>query len=243
MNMPKRSIIIIFLFFTLLYYFLTLGQNDFYPLFLTISTFLFGIFAGFFIARQGSRYTLIREKISLFDGEMSSIYRFSGHLGKNFQDSIKKIIEKHYGAILDNKAWDYHLVRKSTTLTSIHELVGSVVEKKKKLEDLDNLTFRQVTTSLRNLQLIRKSMVALHWERIPKFQWLLIYFLAAVLIFALSMIPSHGFLLGAVLKGIFSTCVICVTVLLRSFDELKFFETIVGEKSAKDVLDIFVGKR
>jgi hypothetical protein len=45
-------------------------------LFLSLSTFLFAIFSGFFIARQGRRYSQLRDEISRFDGSASAIYRY-----------------------------------------------------------------------------------------------------------------------------------------------------------------------
>ena len=86
-------------------------------------------------------------------------------------------------------------------------------------------------------------MVALHKERIPQFQWVLVYFLAAILLLTVSTISSESYLLGAVLKGAFSSTVIFVLVLLHEFDRLKFFETTIGEYSAKDVLDIIAGTK
>ena len=86
-------------------------------------------------------------------------------------------------------------------------------------------------------------MVALHRERIPRFQWVLIYFLAAILLLTVSTIPSQHYLLGAVLKGAFSSSVIFVLILLHEFDQLRFFEGTVGEKSARDILDIFAGRK
>ena len=66
----KALILILFPIFSFIYYAFSFSTHDFYPLFLTISTFLFGIFAGFFIARQGNRYSQIREKIAAFRDEL-----------------------------------------------------------------------------------------------------------------------------------------------------------------------------
>ena len=238
----KALILILFPIFSFIYYAFSFSTHDFYPLFLTISTFLFGIFAGFFIARQGNRYSQIREKIAAFDGDISSIYRQFGHFGKEAQEKYKQIIKKHYTVILKNKAWDYHLIRKSTTINSIHQLTDEVA-RGKDFKSLEASVLRQLFGSLRNLQVARKGMVVLHQERIPKFQWFLIYFLALILIVALSTIPSQYFLLGAILKGAFASAVILVVFLLHEFDKLKFFESAIGEKSAQDILDIFQGKR
>jgi hypothetical protein len=211
-------------------------------IFLTIATFLFAIFTGFFIARQGKRYSTIRDQITNFDGEMSAIFRNFGHFSKNTQEKAKKIIKNHYTKILNNKAWDYQFTHKSTTLVSLHELCEKTT-KNKALPSLQHLALQRILEALRNLQKIRKNMISLHNERIPAFQFVLVYFLAIILLITVSIIPSTQYLLGSILKGAFSSSIIFVIILLHEFDRLKFFEGTIGENSAQDILNIFAGKR
>lgn len=55
----KYSIFLIFTVFSAAYYSLSFDGYDIDKGFLSVSTFLFAIFSGFFIARQGSRYSSI----------------------------------------------------------------------------------------------------------------------------------------------------------------------------------------
>ncbi len=96
---------------------------------------------------------------------------------------------------------------------------------------------------LEQLQVVRKRMINLHLERIPSFQWLLIIILAIILLLTVSSIPSTMDLTAAVLKSAFGTSVVIVLILLYEFDHLQFFESSIGERSAKDVLDILAGKK
>jgi hypothetical protein len=235
---------ILFIFYILfaLYYLFTFYAIDSFQIFLTISTFLFATFTGFFISRQGKRYSKIREAITSFDGEMSGLYRQFGHLGKIHQKSVKKIIKKHYDLIIKNKAWDYHFVNKSTTLTDINNLVNKTT-KNKNLKSLMNLALREILTSLQRLQVIRKKMVALHKERVPVFNWIIISFISLILFITLSAIPSQNLIIESVLKAAFSTSIISVLILLYRLDKLKLFSKITGEESAQDVLNIFSGKK
>ena len=84
-------------------------------------------------------------------------------------------------------------------------------------------------------------MVALRDERIPKFQWALIYLLTLILILTVSIIPSQALLLGSVIKSAFIMSVLVVTILLRQLDKLQLFSGKIGENSAKDVIDIIKG--
>ena len=237
----KYLALLIFVVLSIVYYFISFGSEDFSQVFLTISTFLFAIFTGFFISRQGRRYSAIRDQITKFDGEMSSIYRKFGHLGKEPQESVKEIIHDHYEKILTHKAWDYHFVNPSNTITACHRLLDDVT-KDKAFPTLQNFATQRILVSLENVQVARKSMVALHQERIPRFQWVLVYFLAVILLITVSTIPSEGFLFGSILKSAFSSSVLFVVILLHAFDQLRFFGGTIGERSAKDLLEIFVGK-
>jgi len=238
----KGVLVFLVLTLSILYYFIPFKIVSASNIFLTISTFLFAIFAGFFISRQGQRYSSIRDQIAEFDGEMSSIYRSFGDMSLSLQNKAKKIIEAHYLKILKNKSWDYHFTHKTNTITALHNLCQSSF-KDKSLKNLDHLSLQRVLVALERLQVIRKNMVSLYNERIPAFQYILIYFLGILLLATVSIIPSQFNVLESILKGAFGTCAIFILILLHDFDRLRFFEGLIGERSAQDVLDIFSGKK
>lgn len=209
-------------------------------LLLTISSFLFAVFTGFFMSRQGDRYSSIREAIAQFDGSLTAAYRDFGHLSKDLQARARDVIRRHYETIVKERSWDWHFVNKSDTILSLHGIFedadveegGSVVRAQ---------AVEGVRTALDQLQTVRKNMIGLHVERIPAFQWALILILGAILLTAISGVPSSIF--GSVLKGAFGTSVLLILVLLRDFDKLKFFEGAIGTNSAKDVLGILEGTK
>ena len=207
-------------------------------IFITISTFLFAILAGFFISRQSSRYSELRTIISEFDGNMSALYRSFGFFGEA-QKEAGRIIAAYYRAILENHRWDWHFTRKSTTITDLNRLFATLETGGK---GVLQATVVHMSASLDALQIARKKMVGLHIERIPLLEKVLISFLAFLLVFSLLLAPSAG-LLGSILKGVFGIVVVLVVVLLRELDDLKLFEGTLGENSARDVVDIIEGTR
>ena len=228
---------------SVLYFNLALDPASIDKLFLTISTFLFSIFSGFFISRQAARYSDIRKSLAAIDGNMSAMYRASGHLGADFQSKVGGVIKEYYELILKNQSWDYNFTHKTTTLISLHALLEERVGKNS-LSPLEGSALGRVTASLGNIQMERKNLVALYEERIPFFQWAPIYFLATVLFITLSItVPSFDFLLPSILKGAFATAIIVVLILLRQLDSLRLFEGIIGEHSAKDVIEIIEGDK
>ncbi|MBU2103617.1 hypothetical protein KKD81_00110 [Patescibacteria group bacterium] len=233
---------LLFVLIAAIYYSVPLGIPDSDRIFVTISTFFFSIFTGFFISRQGARYTKIREAISSFDGKLSSTYRAAGNISAEVQEKIGAIIRAHYVVMLEQKQWDYHFIKKSNTISSSHqvleEMVGSL-----KMESLRNQAIGRVLNGLADCQVLRKNMIMLYQERIPPFQWFLILFFLLMLVLAISAIPSTGLLLGSILKAAFIVSLISVVVILRNLENFHLFEEFIGERSAQDVIDIIDHKK
>lgn len=236
-----RYILIIFIILSVVFYIFPFKSDLDFKLFLTIATFLFAIFSGFFIARQGTRYGAIRDVLTKFDGNMSFIYRASSHFGKE-QKEIEEILRKHYTPILELKAWHYPFTHKTTTITDLHSFCQKVVGEKN-LASLQSAVLTQIMISLRECQGLRKNMVALYVERIPRLQWLLLSLLVVVILSNLLMFSSYFEFLSSLLKGVFGTILVFVLIFLRKLDRLEFFEGVIGENSARDVLNIIEGKR
>ncbi|MCX6758022.1 MAG: hypothetical protein NTZ44_04040 [Candidatus Nomurabacteria bacterium] len=235
-------LLVLFILLSFFYYTFDFGAGNTDKVFITITTFFFSIFTGFFITRQGNRYTKIREIISTFDGKMSSTYRVAGNISPIVQQKIGALIKDHYEKILDTKRWDYHFINKSNTISGVHnvleEEVGGV-----KQESLRNQSIGRVLTNMGDCQVLRKNMVMIFQERIPGFQWFLICFFVLILLVAITVIPSHLFLLGSVLKSAFVISIISVIVILHNLDNLHLFENFIGENSAKDVIGIINGEK
>jgi hypothetical protein len=228
--------------FVTIFYYVPVDAGSTNQVFLTVSTFLFSIFAGFFISRQGNRYSLIRSQIADLDGEFSNIYRNFQHFGKETQKKAKIIIKHDYDVIVKNHDWKYTFAQKTKVVTDLHSLINEV-EKGKQMTEVQKQAIERIMTSLGKLQVVRKMMIILTRESIPKFQWVLLIALALILFTTIVFIPSYNDLVGAVLKGAFAGAIIFVFVLLKQLNKLELFEKTVGEESAKDVLDILAGRR
>ncbi len=101
--MRKLFTLLIFILFSVGYYYLDFEEFETTKTILTIASFLFAIFTGFFISRQGRRYNNIRATIADFDGEMSAIYRAFDHAGAKVKEQAGKIIQAHYETILKKR--------------------------------------------------------------------------------------------------------------------------------------------
>ena len=112
-----------------------------------------------------------------------------------------------------------------------------------KLTSMPNHALNRMVASLRDVQLIRKTLIALHDERVLGFQWILLGLLTFVLLITLSTVNSSFLFMPALIKAIFASCVITVLFILYQLDDLTFFQGVVGERSAQDVVDIVNDKK
>lgn len=243
----KKIFKIIFLFalFLLVFYVSYTKQSgvEFDRVFVTLATFLFSIFTGFFISNQNSRYGKIRDAMAQLDGKLSGIYRASMHFGHDMHTRVGEIITKNYEAIIASNTWDYNFTHKSTTITDIHTSLEEYFATQEKPSEIQKQALARVTSALMDLQSLRKQVIALREERIPLFQWVLVVLFAATLLITVFSLPSQGFLIGSILKGAFAVSIVSVIFILRSFDDLEFFEGRIGEHSAEDVLGIIKGEK
>lgn len=232
------------LFFTILYISYNYNfRGEFDKIFVSLATFLFTIFTGFFISNQTQRYGKIRDALSQYDGKMSGIYRASMNFGVDGQSKIGLIISNYYKRIIETGSWDYHFYNKSSTITDLHITSAEAVLSKEKLTEIDKQSNARISSALMDLQVLRKQLIVLREERIPSFQWFLIVLFGLTLITTVLFIPSKNFFIGSLLKSSFLVSILSVIMILRNFDNLQFFEGRVGEHSAEDVLGIINGGR
>lgn len=241
--MNNLYLIVVFIFLTVVFFFTPITvEADSATIFLTVSTFIFAILTGFFISRQNNRYNSIRSIVATFDGNISAIYRSFETLSKKAQVKAGEIIKAHYNTILKTGKWDYHFIHKSTTITDLGNLLTETGGKKD-YPSVQNETASNMIASLDNLQVARKMMVSLQVERMPTGEWILVIFLALLLLVSLWLIPSGGLLIDSLMKGVFGALIVQVVILLRELDTLKLFELTLGESSAHDIIDIIDDKR
>lgn len=241
-NILQYIVLSLFAVLTYSYYMFDFGAGNTDKIYITITTFFFSIFTSFFITRQGSRYTKLREIISSYDGKMSGVYRVSGNLSPEIQQQIGAVISEHYKKILETKSWDYHFVHKSNTISSLHNILEEKIGDNKQ-ETLRNQAVGRILANLGDCQVLRKNMVMLFQERIPAFQWILLFIFVFIILSAVSVIPSSGIFLGSVLKAGFVVAIISVVLILHNLDDLHLFEDFIGENSARDVLDTIAGSK
>ncbi len=234
-------LIIFWIFFGIFYkvpHFLSKIDN----IFISITIFLFATLVGFFISRQTARYKEIVEKVTSFDGNMSFLFRSFIVFGENNKERLKKILVKHYKTIMLASDWNSYFNKKTSTITDINNLIIEISSNNDLNAAQSGVTSRTFFI-LGDLQKIRKNLIALYQEKIPRLQQLLVFGLTLILILAISSIESQGVILASLIKAAFVSSIISVVIMLEKLNKLTFFESMVGQSSAQDVLDIIKGNK
>jgi len=159
---------------------------------------------------------------------------YKRQLEKSSQNTIKKV--------LSTKKWNIHFTTKSSTLKDIHVLLDTHVDDAK-ITKLSNQALGAIVKSLAVCQDIRKHVLTLNEEKIPKEQWVLILFFAAMLISTASTIESDGMVFASVLKSAFVVSIFSVIYILHKLNNLVYSENIMGQRSAEDVIAIVKGSK
>jgi len=209
--------------------------------FITIASFLFAIFTGFFISRQSQRHRDLRQEIAINDGDFTAIYRSFGHLSQKAQKEAGKIIKKHFQKILKKQDWAYHLKQKSTTLIDLHALLKKEIGAKK-MPSLKHVTIQYILESLNRLQLTRKRLIAYHRERMNVMQWGLIAVLTIILLTAISFLHNTTFIVP-IYKAFYAVIILVVINYIYRLNNLRLFKDAYGIQSSRDVIEIIEGKK
>lgn len=209
--------------------------------FITIASFLFAIFTGFFMSRQNQRHVNIRQEIAANDGEFTNVYRTMGHLSLTAQKEAGKVIKKHFKKILETNDWAHHVKKKTTVLTDLHKILTKHAGAKK-LPSRKHVAVQFIVDSLRQLQISRKKIIAFHRERMSKMQWGLIIILTVILLGSLSFLHNISWIVP-IYKAFYAVIIIVVILYIQRLNNLTLFQDAFGRMSSQDVIDVIDGKK
>jgi hypothetical protein len=236
----KVSLLAVVLFFV--NGFFDLASSGLNTVYITITTFLFSVFNGFFMARQSTRYSEIRTQVSKFDASMTVLFRESSHLDQDEHNRVKELLTEYYTNVVKHNDWTYYYFTHKTHLVSdLHTIVADAAARR--LDGLRGESIKNMLHTLDDVQGVRKQLISLKEETIPHFQQYFMYMLGFVLLAAIATLPSAGNVIASLLKSVFMITILCVMILLRKFNDLSLFEKKIGEHSAQDVLDIMKGNK
>ncbi len=228
----KGSAIAIVVFILAVIYIPGQGPSDQVEIILTISTFLFAILTGFYMSRLNSRYDVIRDLVGTEDALWLTIYQTSGFFGKAFQNKIADIIDQYYVIAYDYELGAYYK-HNANFLGKIYDELNKVgIEKNPKAQSV----FQNMNNFLCSVEEKRNKTAILSREKVTKGTWLLLIFLAAIILFSIFYLKVPE-LYSQITTVLLSTVLVMVLLLMRDLQNCRLGGEIAVEESGEEVME------
>lgn len=206
-------------------------------LILTVTTFLFAILSGFFIARLNSRYDKIISYISDEDSYWLSFYRSSSLLGEKFAAKIREEMDKYYIAAYDSGIGNFYYKQTSFYLQSIYEEMEKI---KLTDEPKSSVVFENMMECLVEIEKNRNQSSVSTRERLTMGHWLILLLLAAIIVFCMFFLDL-SFPYGQILTVLLSTILVLVLLIIRDLQNLRLGGCALSIESGQEVFEC-IGK-
>lgn len=195
------------------------GTNEFVISLLSVSSFLFGIFAAFSISNRHSRFDELKKAFKVGDASMLSVYRLSRVFGKNIQIKVQKLIDKWYSSTFDYLLKDYHMSWRES-----EELIDYVLNLHPK-DDRQKVVYQELISSLEESVKNNKEIDYLIKDRIAKFEWGVLSTLGVIILFCLFYINTNNYFSISVIV-LLSTSLVTILLLLKDLNDLYWKEEL-----------------
>ncbi len=213
-----EGVILSIVLFTILGFFVPgKGPSEFVISFLSISSFLFGIFAAFSISDRHSRFDEIRKSFKIWDASMLSVHRLSRVFGKTTQMKVQKLIDKTCNATFDYKLEDYYLCWREG-----EPLIDYILNLHPK-NDRQKIIYEELVSSLEDSSKTNKEIAYLMKDKISRFEWAILSTLGVIILFCLFYINTNTYF-SIFIIVLLSASLVTILLLLRDLDDLYWKE-------------------
>lgn len=230
------SFIALIIFVIAAYYVPGTGPSNEIELVLTISTFLFAILAGFFIARLNTRYDNICDCVAREDALWLSLYIISSGISKAFQTKISSLIDEYYIVAYDFELGLYYKYNAHTFQKIFQTICELKVDKSPKQAEI----MGNGMVLMENIEQARNTSSVLSIQKLTKGQWGVMLLLSFIITFSIFAIKTETIFsqLSAILL---STILVLVLLLIRDLQNLRLGGKAMLDESGAEVLE-FMGK-
>ncbi len=199
---------------------------------LTISTFLFAILAGFFIARLAARYDSIRMSIASEDAEFLSAYYTMRLVSKRLATKMANALDHYYISAYDFYLSDSQSAYKATILPfrRLWELLDEVDPGK------HEAVFQSLVAQLTAVEHCRNQASVVSEERMTFGSWLLMLVLAAIILVSVFYVRTDALYSQFVTVGL-STALVMVMLTLRDLQNMMLGGKSLLEESGQEMFE------
>lgn len=231
------SIVAFVIFVILTQIFPSKGPQEDLQILLTVSTFIFAILIGFFIARLNTRYNSLRECISSEDATWVVFYKAAGIVNKRFQDIIRERIDAYYQISYDFGV-GYWYKHNAAVYLSVFD---DIKEHAKKMND-EHTLLDDMVTYLKEIEQLRNRAAVVAQDNLTKGHWGILIGLGAIIIYCLFslMVPD---LYSQALTSLLSTMLILVLLIMNDIQNLRIGGESFLDESGEEVFEVIGKKR
>ena len=199
--------------FTTLLFLLPIGfiSSDLGNAILTISTFLFGIMAGFYIVITTTDYNNVKSLLASETAAMISLYQNVLIYDKQSAEKLSLLIDEYVRNALNYEIIDY--------VRNTHRQFQNIQSAVRDLPIHDNLSsvYESIRNDMSNFIIARQQLTVLGAKTLSIFQWVVIFVLALIPLVSLYGLRT-GEIFFDIVTVIVSVAVALILVLIRDLD-------------------------
>ena len=177
---------------------------------LTISTFLFGILAGFYIIVTHTDYTELKNTLAEEAGDWISLYRNTRIYDRLYAEKLSELIDKYIIHAFDYEVLDY-VKETEKEFSEIEKLVTEMEYR----ESLSGLYSEGIIATFNNIVSARQKLFVLGGKALSVFQWFILFILAGVVIISLYGLRSGDLFFDIVTVSISSTTILILFLIIE----------------------------
>jgi membrane protein YdbS with pleckstrin-like domain len=208
------------------------GPTEEINMIFTVTSFLFGIIAAFFIADRHSRFERMRELIAEENGGLTGVYEIAKLLDRKFAAKVADLIDRYIIEGFDYELWKYQEKISRQFFKLFDSLKKAKVDTKKEIEE-----FNVMLTKLEEVTTARKEIFMVGKDRMMNFQWFVLLILSFIAVFCLFYSRTMASVSSMIFAVLLSTVVVMVMLILRDMDSLRWREEAVGFEAFARVFD------
>ncbi|MBI2589823.1 hypothetical protein HYW32_02275 [Candidatus Berkelbacteria bacterium] len=231
------SIISALFFGVLAIYIHGVGSTSIVETILTISSFLFAIFSGFFISRLNDRYSTMRSLVSDEDAYFFSLFKMAKVFGEPFANKISDAIDDYYIASFEGDLNNYDYAYKGTMLqfNNIYDVIYGL-----KAHSVSS-TYANMFATLQSIEEVRNKNSTIAKEKLTNGQWIVLISLVAIILFCLFYISTNQ-LFFQLLIVMLSAMLVLVLLTIRDLQYLRLGGKIIPVLESGQELLESIGK-
>lgn len=201
---------------------------------LTISTFLFGILAGFYIIVTTTDYNNVKMVAAAETAGYISLYENVALYHPPAAERLADLIDECVRC-----SFDYDFIEYARGTTQEFEQVRKYVLELPKNETLSSV-YEQIRSVMADLILARQQLTVLGTKALSFFQWMVLFGLAVLVIGTLYSLRSGEVFFDAV-TVIISSSIVLILILIRDIDQYTWNERTFGFEVFENVF-LAIGK-